>query len=154
MKSKKCRFAHCLHDSREIRENEEYVKVGSAYYHKDCYKTNKNIKEIIDLFSKEINPNVVYSKLSSIIRKIVFERGNDSELLLFGVKYYLKKNIPLNYPQGLFYVMQNKDMIREYYKQKASTVNTDAVEITDDIDLSDIKVKPVSIDKRFSDVLI
>lgn len=34
---KKCRYASCKHDNKEIDiDHEEFIQVGSKYYHKDC----------------------------------------------------------------------------------------------------------------------
>lgn len=130
----KCRAKYCQHDNREMLV-EEAVKEGSCYYHADCCKTKNEIKEIIDIFSKKINPNVVYAQLQTVIHKIVYEKGLGSELLLFGLKYYISHNITLNYPQGLYYVIQNKDVINEYNKLKAKKIKETAnnlIEVEDE----------------------
>lgn len=124
----KCRYSSCLHDTKEL-DKEEAVKVGSQYYHKDCYETKEQIKEIIDLFVKNVNPNPVYAQLQAVIKQIVFTRGIGSEYLLFGLKYYIKNKIPLSYPQGLYYVVQNKDVKNEYEKSKAKAIKSIEVNI-------------------------
>lgn len=68
----------------------------------------------MDLFVKHINPNPVFTQLQSVIKNIVFSRGLGSDFLLFGLKYYIEHNIPLNYPQGLYYVVQNKNVAAAY----------------------------------------
>ena len=120
MDTVKCRLKHCLHESREL-PRDQAVKVGSSYYHSDCYQTNKNIREIADIFSKKINPNVVFAELNRVVNTIVYDRGIDSGLLLFGLNYYIEHGKNLNYPQGLYYVIQNKEVVREYkrYKERA-----------------------------------
>lgn len=128
-----CRYKKCLHDNKEISKNNA-VKKGSSYYHSDCLQTQEEIKEIVDLFKNKINPNPVYSQLQNVINNIVFTKGLGSNFLLFGLKYYIDHRIPLNYPQGLYYVIQNKDVIIEYGKTKAKTVKQ-AVEIKDESEL-------------------
>jgi len=113
----KCKYSKCLHDTRELNKDEA-VKVGSTYYHEDCLRTKEDIKQIVTLFQQKINANPVYSQLQSVINNIVFIKGLGSELLLFGLKYYIENKIPLNYPQGLYYVVQNKEMINAYHKKK------------------------------------
>lgn len=44
-KIRKCRSAHCLHSGVIDIEKDEYVKINSAYYHKDC-------REQIDSFKR------------------------------------------------------------------------------------------------------
>lgn len=116
----KCKYARCLHSSK-ILPRLEALKSGSAYYHPDCYKTKEEIKQIIDLFKNHINPNPVYSQLNSVITNIVFTKKLGSELLLFGLRYYIDKKLSLNYPQGLYYVIQNKEMLRAYSDFKAKS---------------------------------
>ena len=129
-----CKYSNCLHESKEIRK-EDAVKKGNFYYHPDCLQTQKDIKEIIDLFKNKINPNPVYSQLQSVIKNIVFTKGLGSDFLLFGLKYYIEHKIPLNYPQGLYYVIQNKEMINAYNKQRAVAVKQ-SVEIKEETNTS------------------
>ena len=76
----------------------------------------KNINEIIQVFVEKVNPDVVMSALRRVVNDIVFNRGISSEQLLFGINYYIKNNIPLNYPGGLYYVIQDRGAKQEYEK--------------------------------------
>lgn len=127
----KCRSTHCLHDTKELLKEDAVNPKKGLFYHQDCYRTQEEIKEIIDLFSKQINPNVVYSQLRHVINTIVYDRRIGSDLLLFGLKYYIQNKIPLNYPMGLYYVVQNKKMIDAFHKYKANQVSR-KIEITED----------------------
>jgi len=129
-KEYKCKYAKCLRSDKKVKA-EDAVKVGSSYYHQDCHTQLTQIKEIIDLFQKYINPNPVYAQLRKVINTIVFDKNIGSDLLLFGVKYYIEKKIPLNYPQGLYYVIQNKEMKSAYHKWKAKKDEI-KIEITED----------------------
>lgn len=112
----KCTFAHCLFgDHADIPEGTE-VKVGRSFYHPECAKVKENIRQITDLFVEHINPNVIFPQLTRAINNIVFEKGIDSELLLFGLQYYIDHKIPLQYPGGLYYVVQCREMLKEYWK--------------------------------------
>ena len=111
----RCSYQFCIHKTKEL-DISEAAKKGDKFYHKDCLQTQDQIKEIINLFVEYINPNPVFSQLQSVIKNIVFYKGMGSNYLLFGLKYYIKNKIPLNYPQGLYYVVQNKD-VRKAYKQ-------------------------------------
>lgn len=124
-----CKYSNCLHNSRELNK-EDAAKSGNFYYHDDCLKTKEDIKKIIDLFKNHINPNPVYSQLQSVIKNIVFTKGLGSDFLLFGLQYYIEHKIPLNYPQGLYYVIQNKRVIESYNKSKAKKIKKN-VEITE-----------------------
>ena len=147
----KCKFSKCKHDTREL-SREDAIKSGNAYYHEDCYKTKEEIAEIIDLFTKNINPNPVYTQLQKVIKDIVFTKGLGSEFLLFGLRYYIDHSIPLNYPQGLHYVVQNKRVIEAYNKAKIKAATQGhKVEITENTDSSFTHV-PEKV-KGFGDII-
>lgn len=129
-----CRYSNCLHKTKELSK-EDAVKSGSLYYHSDCYKTKEDIKKIIDLFKNHINPNPVYAQLQKVIKDIVFSKGLGSDFLLFGLQYYIYHKIPLNYPQGLYYVVQNKKVIEAYNKSKTGYIKKN-IEITDEPELT------------------
>jgi len=146
----KCRYSSCLHESKELNK-EDAVKVGNQYYHKDCYKTKEQIKEIIDLFVKNINPNPVYAQLQAVIKQIVFARGIGSEYLLFGLKYYISHKIPLSYPQGLYYIIQNKEVKEEFEKQKAKAIKPIEINI-EETNGNYFEYKPAK-QKGFADII-
>lgn len=125
-----CRYKSCLHNSKQLAKSDA-IKKGNSYYHPDCLQTQEEIKEIIDLFKNHINQNPVYKQLQSVIKNIVFTKKLGSNFLLYGLKYYISHKIPLNYPQGLYYVVQNKDVINSYNKQKTKQIKK-SVEIIDE----------------------
>lgn len=113
-----CRFNHCKHETKEINKDEA-VKIGAAYYHEDCAKNKKNIELTIKLFETYINTNPVYSQLRAVINNILFTKNVDSDFLVFALQYYIDHKIPLRYPQGLYYVIQNADA-KQAFDKKAS----------------------------------
>lgn len=148
----KCRYKNCIHDNKDI-DKSDAVKVGNSYYHKDCYDTKNDIAEIVDLFTKNINTNVVYSVLVRVINNIIFNKKNESKFLLFGLKYYIANKIPLNYPQGLYYVIQNKDVLNTYKKYLAKQqIKNDKVIIKEENNEVDFNFKPTK-SKGFGDIL-
>ena len=110
-----CRYSHCKHENKEVSK-EEGIKSGNGYWHRDCYEESKAIRDTMDLFQKKCNPLVVMPQLRRTINNIVYDKKQDARLLLFGVKYYVSHNIPLNYPGGLYYVLQNKNVQDEWKK--------------------------------------
>ena len=144
-----CKYSHCLHDNREI-EKRKAIRVGNSYYHSDCFKTKEDIKEIVNLFKAHINANPVYAQLQSVINNIIFVKKIQSDFLLFGLRYYIEHKIPLNYPQGLYYVIQNKDVTNAYNKTKAKEIKK-SVEITEQTE-TEFKFVPTK-NKAFSDII-
>ena len=152
MATVKCRYSGCKHDSKEMDKNDA-VQVGNAYYHEDCFRDKENKRIIVDLFTKHINPNPVYAQLNAVIRTIVDQKGVSSDFLLFGLRYYIEHKIPLNYPQGLHYVVQNKQVIAEYnkVKEKELKAKTNFVmpEVNNEVEFN---YKPTKT-KGFADIL-
>ena len=74
----KCKATHCFHKNEPI-DKETAVKVGNNYYHRDCYQTIQNIREIIDIWSKQVNEFVNFAALRRTIDSIVYDRKVDSE---------------------------------------------------------------------------
>ena len=144
-----CKYSHCLHDNREI-EKRKAIRVGNSYYHSDCFKMKEDIKEIVNLFKAHINANPVYAQLQSVINNIIFVKKIQSDFLLFGLRYYIEHKIPLNYPQGLYYVIQNKDVTNAYNKTKAKEIKK-SVEITEQTE-TEFKFVPTK-NKGFSDII-
>ena len=144
-----CKYSHCLHDNREV-EKRKAIRVGNSYYHSDCFKTKEDIKEIVNLFKAHINANPVYAQLQSVINNIIFVKKVQSDFLLFGLRYYIEHKIPLNYPQGLYYVIQNKDVTNAYNKTKAKEIKK-SVEITEQTE-AEFKFVPTK-NKGFSDII-
>lgn len=120
----KCKYAHCKHESKDIPKGEE-VKNGSGYWHKDCLKESLEIREIVSVFQQEINPNVVVAQLRRTINDIVFSKGYGADFLLFGLKYFVSHKITLNYPAGLYYVLQNRDVQNEWNKKQENKIKAE-----------------------------
>lgn len=119
-----CKYKHCLHPDNKPFPKIDAVKVGSVFYHKDCYELKNTIAEIIDYFTKEVNPDVVHMILVKTINNIVFPKGKPgvpAERLLFQLKY---RNThggkgKIHYPAGLYYVLQDRESFEAYRKYKA-----------------------------------
>lgn len=122
-KEHKCASKNCRHENSPV-SIDSCVKVGNRYWHKDCYKQKENLKMIIKLFSENVCcDKKVYADLQRVIKDIVLNKKVESELLLFGLRYYINHKISLHYPAGLYYVIQNKDVTESYHKNKLKEQN-------------------------------
>lgn len=148
----KCRSSHCFHESKEIMPDDDFVKVNNVAYHKDCYRAISNIREVIDIFAKEVNPNVVFAQLSKVVNNIVYNKKIDSGLLLYGLRFYLDRKIPIHYPYGLYYVVQNKDVQNQYKKMVAAEKVQD-YEFSAPVDESQPFEYTPTTQKGFADIL-
>ena len=133
-----CKYSGCLHPEKTL-DKEQAIKSGNSYYHPDCFQTKEDIK-----------PNPLYSTLQSVIKNIVFTKGLGSDFLLFGLQYYIDHKIPLNYPQGLYYVIQNKQVLDAYNKSKVKNMKNN-IEIKEDSG-SEFTHVPIQ-NKSFADII-
>lgn len=132
----KCRFAHCNHESQELKKSDAICIGKASYYHPDCYKIKEDISTIGKLFSENINSGVVFSQLYSVVNNIIFTKGFSSEYLVFALRYYIEHKIPLNYPQGLYYVIQNKEVKKAWDKSVAIDIKSQMAKDTAIVDES------------------
>lgn len=117
----KCRYKHCLHPNVPVTK-EEAIQVGQSYYHPDCYELKNTVAGIVDYFSKEINPDVIYTVLVRTINNICFPikgEGVSPERLLFQLKYYQSHGGKIHYPGGLYYVLQDRKSFDAWNRYKA-----------------------------------
>lgn len=153
-----CRYKHCFHESKKLLKSEA-VKVGTQYYHPDCFEAKNQISELVDYFSKNLNPDVVYPVLMKTIDNIVFpkdKKGISPERLLFQVKHYCTHGHRVQYPGGLYYAVQDRDSYNAYLKYKASQKEKEQnnYEIAGEEDLSRSQLKRVRAQKGFQDILM
>lgn len=127
-----CRYKYCKHENKEITDNEQSIQSGRSYFHIDCYNEKDNIEKILSLFCEKINKNCVFAQLRSVVNNIVYTKQVSAEYLLFALQYYIEHKIPLNYPQGLYYVIQNKETKQAYDKLKSKNIKQKMKESVDD----------------------
>lgn len=115
---KKCRYAHCLHDCKDIDlTTDKFIKNGSSYFHEDCYQARQNIQLIKQLWHDHIDELVVYSQLNKILNQLIFNDHVSSDYLVFAVKYSINSDdINLRHPPGLKYVIGNQRVKNAYNK--------------------------------------
>lgn len=132
-KTVKCRYQHCLHESKDI-PREEAVESGRFFYHPDCYKEKQNKDKIVRLFLDRVNSDVSVPMLRSMINRIVHDKGFSADYLLFGLTYYINHNISIHYPAGLNYVVANPEVQKLYNRIYGEKVQKPGFNITEDVD--------------------
>ena len=129
MKQYKCGFSHCAHADGKVTEDEA-VKIGTRYWHRDCYELSELIKEIRDNYLENISSSAVVSFLNKVINDIVFGKKLENKkvstaqsnleaarYLLFAVEYAIKHSIPITHVPGLYYLIDNKNIKKAYEKE-------------------------------------
>ena len=130
---KTCRYKFCKHESKEIDIScEDYKRVGSMYYHRDCYKakadgewknekTKADLQLIRNLWLENISKTVIYSQLFSTMNSFL-ERGIESEYLVFVLQYCIDHKFKLNYPGGFKYYVDKQEIKDAYARKKKSEI--------------------------------
>lgn len=120
----RCRYPKCskLHESVELQK-EDAVKGGNGfYYHPDCYHTMQTINKIRDTFITKVDPTLTgkqIGQLVSIVNNMVFGKNIDVDMILFSLQYFIKyKPGKLHYPGGIAYIVQDRDVISAWEKEK------------------------------------
>jgi hypothetical protein len=116
----KCGFKHCKHDS-EVSQDEA-VKVGTRYMHKDCAVISSNVSRIKDIYYEKVSKTVVMKQLVSTINNLVFVKNIDSGYLLFAINQALATNIPIKSPYGLHYLVDNQRIKEAWNKKNAQEI--------------------------------
>ena len=125
----KCQAQCCLHKSRNIISNKAVMDGGNSY-HPDCYKFNKNLHKIQEIWKSKIDSKYSSTELVRVVKSLVLNKKIDSEMVLYGVRYYVNNKIPLRYPQGLNYVVTNREVIDGFNRLKESRVTKLKIKIT------------------------
>lgn len=151
----KCRYAKCehLHNTRELNKSEAICHGKSSYYHKDCWEYSELMTEIKDLFHDKVNPNVVYSQLLHILNVIVFDRGYDPHFVKFAIEWDVNRGGRMRYPAGLYYLVDNKDVIAAWKKLNKPTIKAESFAIEEADVGPEFSYKP-TVKTGFGDVLL
>ena len=139
-----CRYAHCLHNSKEIDIScEPYIQMKKTFYfHKDCFEAkqlaekqakivkktenakkiaNKNTKADIEYIKNQwflhISNTVVISELKRVLNDLI-GRGISTEYLTFTMDYIVDHKMPLRYPNGIRYYVDKEEIKSAYQKEK------------------------------------
>ena len=108
----KCKYGRCLHESRDISPDDE-IKVGAAYYHKDCYEFKQKINQIIDDFYKVTASIDSVQQLRSIVNKIIFLENHSPDEVLWIINN-LGSKMHLSHPGGLLLLVRDEKVEQQW----------------------------------------
>lgn len=118
----KCRYNKCLYGGGEIEKGSE-VQVKKGYYmHPECARYSWAIREVVELYKREIDSTVMPAVLYKVINKIVFDRKTDPEFLLFALKGAVTEKVPIKAPYGLYYLVKDDDRIQKWRQREAQKI--------------------------------
>lgn len=140
----KCRYTHCKLGG-EV-EKEVAVKVGSAYYHKECRREIDHKKQIEDLYYNKFKLNEMMGQVKSAINKYVDEFGTEYVL------YILHQDIKLNSIYGISYYLKDNRNKQSFEKEKAKLIKFDINEAKIE-ESKDIKYKKPKKQQLWGDII-
>ncbi|MGL5328339.1 MAG: hypothetical protein ACRDD7_03650, partial [Peptostreptococcaceae bacterium] len=98
----KCRYNYCKNNNEVSKENA--IKVGSAYYCRECHEEKEN-KIAISNAIKEILPREVTMNINKCIADWIHKKGFDTQYVLYTLDYIKRKSSKLNSVYGVIYYL-------------------------------------------------
>lgn len=149
----KCKYKYCKHGGEVAKE--DATKVGSSYYHKDCYN-EKQLKQEIEEYWNENFPSAQPMILKKVINQLINDKNYECEYVQYVIKYIKTKNKPINNPFGLINYCDSLELKNIYKKYKINLEfnKIKNVEIKyNPIDNNEIKFKYKNNNKRITDLI-
>lgn len=128
----KCRYAHCKHEDKTL-SRDEAIKVGSAYYHKDCHDEIKKIKEIKQYYIDHFESDPIMAYLQRVIHDIVYNKNISPHFLLFALQYANDNHLRLNHPPGMYYLVKRDDINNAWQKKNQAKISDSDFIVADDL---------------------
>ena len=114
----KCGWTHCEWGGH-ISNNQEKVKVGKRWYHKECACERDCINDIITTFQENINENADIKVLRSVINNLIYDECKPAEYVLFSVRHAIAHpEFKLTFPQGIYRVCNHPDVLHAWQVQQ------------------------------------
>lgn len=113
---KTCGYAKCRHNRQLNIQTDEFVKLNSLYFHKDCFQERSDLQLIRNRWAECISENFSYSYLNKVLNSLL-DKGYTSEYMVFTLEYVISHHMNLNYPNGFIYFLNNAK-IQTAYKQR------------------------------------
>lgn len=94
----KCRYKYCKNNNEVSKE--DAIKLGTAYYCKDCYK-EKTLKQEIEQYYLDNFPSTTIQVLRKVINQLLYKNNYEVEYILFILKKIHINNLKINNPFGI-----------------------------------------------------
>ena len=124
MKIYKCGYTQCKYDG-EV-SSDIAMLYNKRHYHKECLAEKNNKIKIRTIFYESISKTVVFSELNRAINNIIHVKNVDSEYLLFALKEAIRRNVNLQHPNGLYYII-NYGAIKNAYENTKIKIAKDII---------------------------
>ena len=94
----KCRYKYCKNNNQV--DKSEAIKVGNAYYCKECYK-EKTLKQQIEKYYLDNFPQTTIQILRKVINELLYKNNYEAEYILFILEKIYNNKLKLNNPFGI-----------------------------------------------------
>lgn len=108
----KCGYKYCKLGNQV--DKEDGVKYKNRWHHVECLRERKNKEEIGLLYTKDVDEYVNKAMLNKSIKQVINDKKQDSEFVLYALKYAIKNDIELNNPFGLHWVVKDDKIVKSY----------------------------------------
>ena len=156
---KPCKCKYCTHPGGIINEDDDYIRRGTTYFHKDCRDKMDAVQRIFVLALEVIGEDVcVQSHLRKVINTIIYERGNSVDYFEFALNYSKansskQRGLNVTNPNGLYYLIQNQNIRKAWDKRQKTdlaTMNFDeALSVTAETSFKQTAERKDILDKLF-----
>lgn len=107
----KCRYNYCKNGN--IVEKINAIKVGNAYYCKECFE-EKEVKNKILAMVYEILPNEVKMNINKCMSDWIHKKGFDTKYVIYTLDYIKRNKSNLKGVYGIIYYLNNNNILNEY----------------------------------------
>lgn len=131
----KCRYNYCKNGNTV--EKEDAIKIGSAYYCKECYQEKEDKVKISNIIH-EILPCEVKQNVNKCICDWIHKKSFNVNYVMYTLDYIKKNKCSLKSVYGVIYYLnnekvlseyENKNMMEKYRKMSQSTFECDDQEV-------------------------
>ncbi|HZK00201.1 MAG TPA: hypothetical protein VFC79_09340 [Tissierellaceae bacterium] len=141
---RKCRYKFCKLGGEVDRE--VAIKIGSAYYHKECRREIDHKKQIEDLYYNKFKLSESMTQVKSTISRYVNEYGTEYVL------HVLNQDIKLNSIFGVSYYLKDSRFKQSFEREKARLIKFDIDEIKTE-ESAEIKYRKTKKQKLWGDMI-
>jgi len=118
MRELKCGWTHCS-CGVTIYDDQEKVKIGKRWFHKECAEEKTLIEDIVTKFLEQVNPAEI-PVLRRVVNDIVFNEVKPAQYVMFALDYAIAHpQMRLTYPAGLYRICNDLEVQKAWCKQQA-----------------------------------
>lgn len=132
----KCRYDYCKNGNSVEKENA--IKVGGAYYCKECYEEKENKVKISEAI-RDILPCEVKANINKCICDWIHKKNFDAKYVMYTLDYIKRNKSNLKGVYGIIYYLNNSKIKDEYDSANNMEKYKELSKVIFDYDESEVK---------------